>query len=246
MFNRYRSFLMEGADPVATGSQPASAPAPVATPPVPAPAPAAAPSENQQKLLANEEMFNKRLAEAGEAAQRKLLKELGIDDPKAAKKALDDAKKLQQEKLSAEERLQARIAELEPLAKEAETSRQYIERLAKKEFDALPKAAQDFVAKMAGDDWTKRADAIASAHETGMIAALTAIAPSAAPAQSRPANPATTGAAPGPTPPAPTGASSELQQYTEMKSRGQTRLAAQFYERNATVIEQQRAASKTQ
>lgn len=103
---------------------------------------------DDKKLFTQDDMNDlagKIRAEAKEAAQKALLKELGVDDPEAAKVALDEYKTLKEQSMTEREKLEARLAELETSNVTLKTE---AEQRAQDALDAKVKAA--IVAKAAG------------------------------------------------------------------------------------------------
>lgn len=86
-----------------------------------------------------------RLQRAEEAARKKLLADMGIDDPLKAKQLIADAIQRHQDEMTEVQKAQARIAELEPLAQQAERIKQALEATVQKRIEALPEDWRDAV-----------------------------------------------------------------------------------------------------
>lgn len=174
-------------------------PAPVVAPVVATAVVAPQLTEDQKKLVDNQEAFKTRLAEAGDAATRKLYKDLGVKDGEEAKARLAELQKLKDAQLSDQERVAKQIAELTPKAARADgleaTVRKYLEieeglvPASKKELLELAPPASSPEARL---EW------IAQAKAKGLFteAVIAALAPVATPA---PAN-TRAGLTPPPTP----------------------------------------------
>lgn len=145
------------------------------------------------------EALKARLESAKDAARREMLAELGVTDTKNAKEALAELKRRQDAEKTEQERLAARVAELEGKAAKADHATQVAARRAAAELSNLSDAQRAYVTKAAGDDPLKQLETIDTLRETGLLATAPA-APAAAPP--------TPGAAPAATPtvaaPAPT------------------------------------------
>lgn len=86
-----------------------------------------------------------RLQRAQEAERKKLLAELGIEDPKLAKQLIEEAQKRKQDEMTELQKAQARIAELEPKAEEVVRIKAALQDTVEKRIEALPKEWRDAV-----------------------------------------------------------------------------------------------------
>jgi hypothetical protein len=211
---------------------PPGTPAPAATP-APAPTPVATPPA-VAKVEMTSDQLRERLSESGSAAQKALLKELGVkslDDAKAALKKLAD---VEAASLSEAEKRQAEIDALKPRAERADRAAALLLELANEQLKGLPEEARKLIDDEVGDDpearilMVKLAKAMAPASAAPAVPAAPAVAP-----------PATTAPSPAP---APAGASTKYQEWEAMKSRSAT-LGDIFYSTHKREIERTRPAS---
>jgi hypothetical protein len=234
MFNRYRTALMEGADPQQP-TVPVAAPAPT-QPPAP-PAPAA--GEEWKNMTA--EQFKARLGEATAAGEAKLLKALGVKDPGEIKSALAEFKKLQDAQLSEQERSKKQIDELAPKAQRAEKLEQAVKTLLETEEKLIPDDKKGLLdLAPSADQPEARLTWIANAKAKGLFGTAAAVTTTIEPTPKPAANPATTMAPNGPTPPSPAGGKSAFEKHQDMVKAGKDILAARFYQDNRKAIEASR------
>lgn len=102
------------------------------------------------------EWLNPRLEQAKRAERAALLKEIGVDDPALAKKALAEAQARADAEKTASELLAAEKKARERAEKDAETYRTALSARAEAEFGKLTPEQQAFVEKTAGADPAKR------------------------------------------------------------------------------------------
>ena len=223
--------------PPATPANGSPAPVnPVAAPPSPAPG-------EEWRQMSNE-AFSARLKEEREAGTKALLKQLGVEKAADIKAALDKARELGQAQMTEAQKLQARLAELEPKASQVDDYAGVLATYATQEFNALPEPAQKYIEATTGDNALARLKAITAARESGLLAALTAKT-SAVPAEPpRAPNPATTIAPPGPSTPKPAGTLNPYEQWEALKAAGKEILAAKFYTENHRAIAAARPTPK--
>lgn len=86
-----------------------------------------------------------RLQRAQDAARKQLLAEMGIEDPLKAKQLIADAIQRQQDEMTEAQKAQARIAELEPKAQQAERIAAALQATVQKRIEALPEEWRDAV-----------------------------------------------------------------------------------------------------
>lgn len=86
-----------------------------------------------------------RLQRAQDAARKQLLAEMGIEDPLKAKQLIADAIQRQQDEMTEAQKAQARIAELEPKAQQAERIAAALQATVDKRIAALPEEWRDAV-----------------------------------------------------------------------------------------------------
>lgn len=162
--------MTEAAAPAPAAAQPQT-PAPVLPPPpdVQAP-PAPKPGD-----AGTPEWLNPRLEQAKRSARAELLKEIGVDDPALARKALDESKARADAEKTASELLAAEKKARERAETDAKTYRDALAVRAEAELAQLTPAQRSFVEKQAGADPAKRLAAVED------VRALVASAPPPAP-----------------------------------------------------------------
>lgn len=170
-------------------AQPQDPPKPTESQPETPPPAAAKPGEEEEPAW-----LPKRLEQAQRAAQTALLKELGIDSSDAAKAQLAELKELKQAQLSDQEKMEQRLAELEPAAARTQALEESLAGYAERELSALTEAQQTAVKGLAGDDPAKVLSTIESLRPTWAQAAPETPSKPEEP----PPAPATTGHAGGP------------------------------------------------
>lgn len=228
----------------ATASDPAApAPAATATPAVPTPAPAAPTPATQSDDRAEPHWLAARLQRTEEAARKALLKDLGVEDPKDAKKALADYKARIEAEKSELQKANERAASNEAAAKERDIYRAKVESWAKAEFDGLSEGQKAAIERLAGDDPLKRAEAIELLRPTWASAAPAVGAPAAA-APAAPAAPAPIAApaniAPPPAAPRPSAVQTPWDKFQQIQKEQGQYAASLFYQLNSRDIETSR------
>lgn len=225
------------AAPAIPAGVPAAAPAAPATPAAAAPTvpivPAPAEPEKEPHWLPD------RLRRSEEAARKAILKELGVENPKDAKAALDAYKADQEAKKSELQRAQERAAALEAAAAERDQYRSAVEAQAAADLATLTPEQRAAVESLAGDNPLKVSNAIRALRPTWAAPATASVAPTApaAPApMAAPANTAAPAAAPRPTSP-----KSKWDEFQEL-DRSNPRAAGLFYSLNKLAIEASRPA----
>ncbi|MGK3981320.1 hypothetical protein WMF38_57515 [Sorangium sp. So ce118] len=228
------------ADPVAPAAPAAAAP-PVAPTPAPA-APTPAPQGDDAK---EPHWLGARLQRTEEAARKALLKELGVEDPKDAKKALADYKARVEAEKSELQKAQERAAANEAAAKERDIYRAKVETWAKGEFDKLSDAQKAAIERLAGDDPLRRADAIELLRPTWGSAAPAA--PAAPPVPTAPAAPppipAPANIAPPAPAPRPSANQTKWEAFKQIEKEQGPVAASLFYQFNSRDIEASRPSA---
>ncbi len=195
--------------------------------------PAAVPPGEEWRKMSSE-AFAQRIAEAKASGEKSFLKATGFTSLEDAKTALAESKALKEAQMTAQQKLEAKLAEVAPKADRADALSGIVGEYASQEFAALPKPLQDFIAATAGDDPAARLKAITAARASGMLAPAPAVVPPAPPT-----TPATTMAPPGPAalPPPPPGTLSPRQQWDKLRSEGKSMSASSFYAANKSAID---------
>lgn len=179
------------------GGEGASAPAAVTASATPA-----ATTATPAPIGITSEQLKVRLDETRDTTRTGVLKELGFQSVADAKKQIEAFKLYQQSQLTEQEKLQARLRDLEPHEKAAQEYRAKYERAIEREFKRLPEAMQ-----LAIDEQSKREDGTVDPATREML--MTAFAklnavngqstePNAASAAAKPASAAATTPAPKP------------------------------------------------
>lgn len=127
------------------------------------------------QIVMSSEAFNERVHKAQEAAQRKLLRELGYDKVDDVKATLKTAKQMQAEKLSETERLQAQIKDLEPKAAKADQLGKRFAAQVEVEFAALDEKMREAIDEVADGDAEKRFDQMQVFRKAGLLGAKPSI-----------------------------------------------------------------------
>lgn len=182
----------------------------------PATTPANAAAPVQQPEVDEEQRYPWLASRLGRE-RNKLVKQLGLESLDEAKALLDEAKRLKAERLSETERMQARIKELESLAKDAEELRGSVAVQAKEAMSALTQAQREAVEDLAGESPSKQLKAIAKLRPTWAASAPAPLPPPASTA------PATSSA------PAPTASHSENHLATWERLKSIHPIAAAYY-----------------
>lgn len=221
MLHRFRIALMNAVD--AQSATAASAAAPSATP-------APAPSAGEEWRNMSADAFKARLDEAGSSREKQLLKEFGVKTAAELKTALEEGKKLREAQMTEQQRLEAQVKELSPVAAKSKSMEEDIAFFLQAEEQAIPEDKRGLLELAPGAEQPgARLRWIASAKAKGLFGATApAAAAGAAQGATRPPAPATTMAPPGPsTPPAP-GTANHQAIYDGLKAKGQTIAAAAY------------------
>lgn len=151
-----------------------------------------APAPDKPRVKADElppDALKARLEAEAEKTRRAVLAELGVTDTKDAKAALDELKKRRDAEKTEQERLTARVAELEAQAARAGALSTIIAGRAASELGALSDKTRAYVTAEAGDDPARQLATIDRMRASGLLDAAP-VAPPAAPAPAPPATPA--------------------------------------------------------
>ncbi len=193
------STIAPAGDPPAATTQAAPS---AATTQQPAAAAQAAPGDDKIVRMSPEQLA-KRLGEASESAQRKLLKDLGVDKPEDIRTALANLKALQDEKLSVEERTQKQLKEFEKAAEKGAKSATLAADAVNELFALLPAEQQAAIDEIAAGDPGERLKLLRLAKKLGPAPAPAAAAGAAAAATAAGAGATPPGTAPGAAPTTP-------------------------------------------
>lgn len=201
-----------------------------------------APGEEYRNM--SPEAFKSRLESERLAGTKAALKALGLTNLEEAKLAIENAKKVEAEKLSEIERYKKRVEELEPVSKKLsadnETLKSALEKVAEDAFRQLPESFQKYIATIAGDDAVTRLNAINAAREAGVLPAAkpkaTVSEETPAPEKKREVKPATTIAPKGPTAPKPAGTASHYQIWKDLQESGKAIQAALYRKTHSRAI----------
>lgn len=162
--------------------------------------PAAAQAKpNESQTGSEPDWLPKRLEQASRSAANAVLSSLGFENEEAAKAALAELKTLRESQMSEQERIQARLAELEPAATKAATLEQTVKTFAERAVASLTESQRDAVQRLTGGEPSKVLDAIEALRPTWQAQGTTA-------STAAPAEPKSTTASAGPP---DTGTSSE-------------------------------------
>jgi len=167
------------ADPAEAAPQTATATDTTAQSTTPAPAPSA------QESDPNPAWLKARLDREREKAQKELLRDLGVDDPKAAKDALTAYKAAQDAAKTEAQRLADEVASLKPKAERLSTLEGVVNARAEAELASLTDTQRAAVVSLAGDDPAARLrtiDALRPTWAAQQAANAAAPKPLAAPA----------------------------------------------------------------
>lgn len=171
-----------------------------------------------------------RLEAEAERTRRAVLAELGVSDTKDAKAALAELKKRQDAERTEQERLTARVAELEAQSTKAASYAAVIAGRAAAELAALPEKTRSYVTAEAGDDAAKQLATIDRLRSTGLLTEAP-VAPAVAP--TAPASAPSTAPRPGAPPEAGTvQSSSERETFEKLRETNPFR-AAYYAQANA-------------
>jgi hypothetical protein len=233
----------------AEATQPAAAPetqTPVQGQPAPAlptAAPPAATSQPEPKPKAVVEIpsdeFKRRLDEtrtkAENDAKAALLKSLGVTDEGALKTAVEQYRKLEDEKRSDLEKRDARIKDLEPKAQRADALEQVVKRQVDVGLAGLSEAQREGVKRLAGDDPLRQLEAIEVFRN--------ALPPAPLAPPALPIPPAANTAAPPAPPPAGTSTPhvDHLATYQALQKSNPMRAAHYYLTNNAAIVAAQKA-----
>lgn len=197
--------------------------------PVPSPAPVAAPAA---PVASNEEphWLKPRLERAAEAERARILADLGVDDPKVAKAAIEAAKKAAEEQKTVAEKAAEAASLARSAQKEAERLRGIATEHAARMIAVLTAEQQAAVKALAGEDPAEQLKAIGVLGPTWAKEAAAARPPATtAPAATAPAEGGTT------SPP------DHKAIYTQLQSRNPFEAAAYGLEHIAEVFPQKTA-----
>lgn len=98
--------------------------------------------------------------------EKTLVKGLGVDSADEARALIDEARKLKAEKLSGEEKMRAEIDALKPWETRARSLEVVVKSRAEYELAALSQQQRDAVLRIAGDDYGKQLDMVATLRPT--------------------------------------------------------------------------------
>lgn len=93
-----------------------------------------------------------RLQRAAEQERKRLLAEMGVDDPAKAKQLIAAEQKRQQDEMTDAQKAQAEVAQLKPKAERADALEAKFREMAQKRIDTLPKQWQAAVQKLFDND----------------------------------------------------------------------------------------------
>lgn len=222
-------------------SEPQGAPAPTnppVTPPPTAVAPPAAPSAVPQPGDESQPWFKERLEREQRLAREALLKDLGVDDPEKAKKAIADAKKAEEEAKSQGQKLGETAKTLESEKAERERLSKVVTDHAGRQIATLTEAQQAAVRAIAPDtDPAAQLRAIDALKPTWVTAAPPPAGATGAAPPPQPTPPAA-GTAPPPNAPPPNGSVSppdRKAEYLALKAKN-PHAAAVFLNKHADAI----------
>jgi hypothetical protein len=211
-----------------TGASPATSPTPPSAQP-------SAPATGEEYKAMTPDAFATRLRSERDAGVKAMLSSLGIETPEALKSALTKAREVEQAQMTEAQRVQAKLAELEPKAKGYDEARTVLAETVSADLAALPANVRAFIESTTPDDPVARRRALNAARANGLMP--TGANPAAPATPAAPPNPATTIAPAGPTTPKPAGTLTTYEQWNDLKQRGQSARAAQFYSANRKAIE---------
>jgi hypothetical protein len=238
------------------GGAPAAASVPPVAPAVPAvltPAAEAKPADalpaDLRKLIDTPDAFKARLAEEREtgakAAEKALLKRLGVKDPAEIEQAMADAKKRADAELTETQRTTKRLKELEAEAASITPYRTALTAYLAAEEKAIPEEKLN-VLDLAPppEQLAERLTWIIKAKERGMFNVPAPVVPAvpAAPIAPRPG--ATTMGPNGPAAPAAEPVKNHYQHWKALQESGNTMLAASYRNAHRSEIERQSPPSK--
>jgi len=217
-------------------ADPQGTPAPETKPePTPKPEPAAEKPKTSTDDLPPEAL-TARLKREHEAGLKEALRELGVENIKDAKVALDAYKKLQHESMTEAERIRTERDEYKSKAEKADEYAKVVSEQATAALSSLTEAQTETVTKLAGDDPVRQLQVVTQLRASGMLG-------SPPPEPKKMAAPAST--APPQSAPAPT-ATTEQQQalstYESLKARNPVE-AARYHQRHYAAISAARSRS---
>jgi hypothetical protein len=194
--------------------------------------------------------FNKRLAQAEAAGEKKALAALGVERPDDLKARLARLKELEDAQLSDKERTEKKLAELQALAEASKTVSTVAEDAVKELYDALPEHIRLAVDELKPKNAEERLKYVRAFRKAGLTVAPSSAAPItqevSAPAATTqqtappaPAAPANSGVAPGAPKPA---TRTKLDEYRELSAKNPI-AAGVFYQANKAAIEAARPTS---
>lgn len=203
---------------------PPAEPKPAAAPAAPATEPAASAEPQAPEWLPG------RLEQARAAERKRLLQELGADDPAALKAKLKKLDELETAKLSDQERVEKLIKELTPKAEQAERLQTMFSSLVESKFSALTEQQQTAIDTVANGNAEERWKLIQVMEAAGFSASP------AAPTAPKPAQTVPAGASP---PPPSAEPKTAFDKWTDLQKTSPVQ-ASLFYQMNAMAIEQSR------
>lgn len=179
------------------------------------------------------EQLKARLDETREAARAAFLKELGLPSIAEGKKAFEALKKLEQERMTEQEKLAARVKELEPYVDTSKRAQERYAAIVQRQFEALPEGVRNAIDEQIGADADpeKREQLMAFYAKVGASGAS-----ESATAQPKPANAGATSPAP-----KPASVKSKFDEWTDLEKRDPFG-ASLFYQNNSREIERTRPA----
>jgi hypothetical protein len=182
----------------------------------------------QQKTSDEPTWLPKRLEEAKRSAQRALLEQYGVRDPKELESKLAKLAELETASLTDQERAQKEREELQAKASAGERYKTSFTALVDREFQRLTESQREVIDRQAGGDPERRWQ---------LMELAAAFAAPAQPGQQRPN--ATTTKPDAERAPAPVPSKTPFDTWTEMRAHS-PQLAALFYSNNTAAVEKTR------
>lgn len=199
---------------------------------------AASPAPDKPKIQTDDlppEALKARLERERDAGLKQALQELGVEDIKDAKKALDAYKKLQLEQMSETERLRAERDELAKRAARADEYSKLVSDQAIAALSSLTETQRETVAQIAGDDPVSQLKVVTQLRASGLLGSK----PDPKPPMPAPASTAPAQSAPAPA--ATTEQEKALSTYESLQKQNPVE-AARYFQRNITAISAARQA----
>lgn len=189
------------------------------------------------------EALKQRLEEERTKGGNRLLKELGYEKADDLKKVLELAKQLENEKLSATERLTKELEEAKKGSDRAKTLEKLAQGLFEEQWSGLPDKVRETIEKAAGDSFDERVRLLGVMKTAGLLGSAAPIenkgTSSAEQPKGKPA-PANAGAAP-PAPPSGGGVRTKWDEYVALAEKNQA-VADIFLQANRFEIDKSRPA----